>query len=411
MNKAFDILARRIQINKNAIVLDYKNSFGSWIVDVDGKKRLDCFSQYSSQPIGWNHPKLNERAWRINAVASHNPSNSDCYTKEYCDFAQAFEKITPDFAHTFFISGGTLGVENALKAAFDWKMRRLKMKDEASYCLDVIHFKQAFHGRSGYTLSLTNTHDKNKYDLFPKFHWTRVENPILGQDVERREAAVLEQMAKALMRNDKIVAAIIIEPIQAEGGDNHFRPEFFKRLRNLADAHQVMLILDEVQTGMGATGKTWCYEHFNIVPDMICFGKKAQVCGFCCTKRLDEIEENVFNVDSRLCSTWGGNLTDMVRSTIYMEIMEEDNLVENAKLLGNYFMNKMYPLGLENLRGRGLMIAFDLPSTEERDAFLERLSEKMLAIKCGTKSVRLRPHMTISRQEADLAIDYIKGAL
>jgi L-lysine 6-transaminase len=417
MSRAFQALSKYIKATPSSLVLDYKHSHGSWIVDINGKERLDCYAQFASQPIGWNHPKLLERADRLYATSLHNPANSDCYTQEYCDFVEKIASIAPDFSHFFFVAGGTLGVENALKAAFDWKARRLGLTERDLQRMDVFHFMHAFHGRSGYTLSLTNTHDPNKYKLFPKFDWSRFPSPAIGLDVEAIEKSVITKMEDLMGRQAIVgnpengVAAIVIEPIQGEGGDRHFRPEFFKELRRIADQHNAMLILDEVQTGVGMTGKMWAYEHYGIVPDMICFGKKTQVCGFASTKRIDSVLDNVFNAESRLCSTWGGNLTDMVRSTIYLEIIEEDHLVENAQVVGDYLQSKISEVGVDNLRGKGLMVAFDLPSTAERDAFLKRLDDKMLALKSGDRSVRLRPHLTFSKQDADLAVDFIKKVL
>jgi L-lysine 6-transaminase len=115
-----------------------------------------------------------------------------------------------------------------------------------------------------------------------------------------------ESNQEAFFQNTN-VAAIIIEAIQGEGGDNHFRSEFFRTLRQLADENDAMLIIDEVQTGVAMTGKMWAHQH-SVEPDMIAFGKKMQVCGFLCGRRIEEIKENVFAVPSRINSTWGGNL-------------------------------------------------------------------------------------------------------
>lgn len=404
----YPILSKYILADKHAVVVDLQRSYGSWLVDEDGKERLDCFSQFASQPLGWNHPKVKERSGRLFHVAIHNIANSDVYTNEYMKFVETFARITPDFTHHFFIAGGTLGVENALKAAFDWKANKFGMKEGETEELDVIHLSDAFHGRSGYTMSLTNT-EPVKTDLYPKFKWTRLTNPKLCKHWPTNQDIALEEAENRLKSN--MVAAIIIETIQGEGGDNHFDESFFRNMRSLADRYEAMLIFDEVQCGMGLTGKAWCYQHFGITPDLIAFGKKTQVCGFSSTRRIDEVENNVFNVPSRINSTWGGNLVDMVRSTIYMEIIEEDALIESAACVGQYFLKELGELELNNLRGRGLMIAFDLESGDKRDEFLDRLSERMLAMKCGPRSVRLRPHLTFTKDEVDLAVDFIRRAI
>jgi L-lysine 6-transaminase len=363
--------------------------------------------------LGWNHPKLNGYKKKISDIVFHNISNSDLYSTPYEEFVSAFAHIAPDFAKYFFVSGGTLGVENALKAAFDWKAQKLEWDDyhnDYNESLDVIHLTESFHGRSGYTLSLTNT-GLTKTKWYPKFKWTRISNPKIVEecDVQSLEATSLDQ-AETALRSRK-VAAIILESIQGEGGDNHFRPEYFRALRNLANRYEAMLILDEVQTGVGMTGKMWAYEHFGIIPDMICFGKKTQVCGFCSTNRIDEVPDNVFKVSGRINSTWGGNLIDMVRASIYFKIIEEDCLVANARETGSYFLHKLSELPLRNVRGRGLMIAFDLHDSDSRDAFLKKLNEKIFCLKCGEKSIRFRPHLTFTKDDVEVAVNAVKQLL
>lgn len=397
-------------LTHNALEVDVNNSEGMWIVDRKGNKYLDCDSQYASQALGWNHPKLLAQQDRLLTAALHKVANSDIYTEDYVKFVSSFASITKDFQHLFFVEGGTLGVENALKAAFDWKANLLGIGEPYTNKMDVIHLRKAFHGRSGYTLSLTNT-VPDKTDLFPKFNWTRITSPalkfpVVEQESRKLESESLEQAEKALKTN--LVAAIILEPIQGEGGDNHFSPEYLQSLREIADKYQAMLILDEVQTGIGMTGKMWAYQHFGIVPDMICFGKKTQVCGFCSTDRIDTAEKNVFNVQSRINSTWGGNIIDMVRFTIINQIIKEDKLVDNSRKIGKYLLEKLQQLPLENVRGRGLMIAFDLADKDARDKFLEKAQKKMTVLPCGERSIRLRPSLIINQDEADLIYEYFK---
>ena len=204
-----------------------------------------------------------------------------------------------------------------MKAAFDWKVRKnfkKGYKEEKGH--QIIHFNQAFHGRSGYTMSMTNT-DPNKILYFPKFNWPRVLNPKITfplteenlKNVIAAENESLKQIKDSITNNKDDIAAIILEPIQGEGGDNHFRKEFFLQLRQICDESEVMLIFDEVQTGIALTGKWWAHQHY-VQPDLISFGKKTQVCGVLSTDRIDEIEENVFRKPSRINSTWGGNMVD-----------------------------------------------------------------------------------------------------
>ena len=208
------------------------------------------------------------------------------------------------------------------------------------------------------------------------------------------------------------VAAIIVEPIQGEGGDKHFEAQIFHELRALADTYSSMLIFDEVQTGLGATGKMWAYEHFGVVPDMMCFGKKTQVCGFCATDRIDEVKENVFSTSGRINSTWGGNIVDMVRFQYIADAIQKYDLVSNAAQVGGHFMNALSRIdGLHNIRGRGLMIAFDLETTAERDQLKSLLQERMIVLTCGTRSIRLRPTLSFSKADADTACNIIEHSI
>jgi L-lysine 6-transaminase len=395
--QVIETLRENILVDGFHIVVDQTRSLGSYVVDLNtGKKYLDCYSQFASQPLGWKHSAMIKAQAEMGYAGRVKLANSDMYSEGYADFVEKFSEITPDFKHYFFIEGGALGVENALKAAFDWKAKKLKYTHAVDINnLDIFHLKNAFHGRTGYTLSLTNT-TPEKTALFPKFKWTRVEPD--WEDIERRIHGE--------------VAAIIVEPIQGEGGDNHFPPVFFKNLRRIADEHECLLIFDEVQTGMGLTGKMWAYEHFGVVPDMMCFGKKTQVCGFCSTERIDEIEDNVFNTSGRINSTWGGNIVDMVRFRYIVDAIQKEKLVDNAHNIGAHLLWCLNTIrGLDNVRGKGLMIAFDLSSSELRDRMVELLQENMIVLKCGSRSIRLRPPLTFSDEDADTACRYIREAL
>jgi L-lysine 6-transaminase len=273
---------------------------------------------------------------------------------------------------------------------------------------------------------LTNTADPRKTKYFPKFNWPRVTNPKISFPLEganleaviEAEAKAVEQIKQALVDNENDIAALIIEPIQGEGGDNHFRKEFFRELRTLADENEFMFIVDEVQTGLGLTGKMWAHEHMEVQPDMICFGKRTQVCGFLASRRLDEVEDHVFKESSRINSTWGGNLVDMVRSARYLEIIESEQLVENACKVGTHLLSGLqglqsdFPKLVSNARGRGLMCAFDLPDTETRDKFCKVAYEKgMLILPSGETSIRFRSSLTLTREECDEGLEMTKRTL
>ena len=338
---------------------------------------------------------------------------------------EVFERVAipKELQYAFFISGGTLAVENAMKACFDWKTRKNfenGIDKEAGVC---IHFRQAFHGRSGYTLSLTNTADPRKHQCFPKFDWPRIINPKLQFPITdenlaetiKNENLALLNIEEAILSRPNEVACIIIEPIQAEGGDNHFRDEFFVDLRKLCDDNEVLLIFDEVQTGIAMTGKMWTFQHFSVVPDVISFGKKTQVCGILANKeKFDEIPNNVFKESSRINSTFGGNFIDMLRFQLVLEVIEKENLIENSRIVGDYLLEGLqnlatkYPDKISNPRGRGLMCAIDLPTPEHRDTLRNQLyNDGLIILGCGTNSLRFRPHLNVSKEEIQLALDKI----
>ncbi len=423
-------------------IIDLEKSHGSWLVDkVTGKEYLDLFSMFASLSIGYNHPYVLEQSERLKIAAINKPTNSDVYSLEMAEFIETFKRVAqPEYLpHAFFIEGGGLAVENALKVAFDWKRRKNLAKGVSAKGEKVIHFKECFHGRTGYTMSLTDSPDKRKTMYFPKFDWPRITNPKitfpldknLDQVIALEEKAIAE-IKDAIAKNPDNIASIILEPIQGEGGDNHFRCEFMQELRTIADENDIMLIYDEVQTGIGVTGKMWAHQHFaahacsdcccgedsSARPDIISFGKKTQVCGIAVGKRVEEVEKHVFEESSRLNSTWGGSLVDMVRLTIYLELIEKENLVERANETGSYLLNSIYALQEEypnlvsNARGRGLYCAFDLPSGEERDKLSELLLEEgSILLGSGHQSIRFRPHLNVKKEDIDFGMDCFKKAL
>ncbi len=411
-------------------IIDLNKSHGSWLVDGrDSTEYLDLFSMFASMSVGYNHPYMISNKDRLMQAAINKPTNSDIYSSEMAEFVDTMGRLAqPDYLpYAFYIEGGGLAVENALKAAFDWKVRKNLANGQSEGGSKIIHFKECFHGRTGYTLSLTDSPDKRKTDYFPKFDWPRIHNPKVSfpitddviNDVKREEAKAVAQIESALAQYPGEIAGLIIEPIQGEGGDNHFRESFFRQLRKLADEHEFLLIYDEVQTGIGLTGKMWAHQHYgeDCRPDIISFGKKTQVCGMFAGQRMDEVDDHVFKESSRLNSTWGGNLVDMVRFTLCLEIIEQENLISQVVENGAYLK-----LGIETIQSRydnvsnarnlGLFGAFDLPNTKDRDKLIGLIADEgALMLGCGYSSIRFRPHLNISQSEIDQGLEIINRAL
>jgi len=426
-------LSKHILADGFDLTYDMEKSHGAYIYDAKHNRTLlDFFTCFASVPLGYNHPKMiNDEAFKKNLLlaALANPSNSDVYTQQYAQFVETFSKVgIPAYLpHAFFIAGGGLAVENAIKVAMDWKVQKNFAKgytEEKGF--KVLHFEKAFHGRTGYTLSLTNTLP-NKTKWFAKFDWPRVavpevKFPLSGNNLShaiQTEETSLAQIKKAFADNKDDICAIIVEPIQSEGGDNHLREEFLIQLKALADENDAFLIYDEVQTGVGLTGKFWCHQHFSekARPDIIAFGKKMQVCGILVGNKVEEIETNVFKVPSRINSTWGGNLVDMVRSTQILQIVEEDQLCENAEKVGTYLRDQLENLShrfdqMTNVRGRGLLCSFDFPTKEMRNAFIGKgLENNVMFLGCGEKTIRFRPALCIEQKHIDEGLTVMEKIL
>jgi L-lysine 6-transaminase len=416
--RVHETIARHVLADGYDFVLDLEKSHGAQLVDArDGRAYLDLFTFFASSALGMNHPALTDPEARaeLAAAAANKPSNSDIYTVPMARFVDTFARVLGDPAlpHLFFIDGGALAVENALKVAFDWKSRWNEAHGrDPGLGGKVLHLEQAFHGRSGYTMSLTNT-DPTKVARFPKFDWPRIPAPAINgtSDVVAAERESLEAAYRAFSANPHDIACFIAEPIQGEGGDNHFRPEFLQAMQALCREFDALFVLDEVQTGVGLTGTAWAYQQLGVAPDVVAFGKKTQVCGIMAGGRVDEVPDNVFAVSSRINSTWGGNLADMVRARRILEVIEADGLIERAASLGAHLLHELHSLAarhdvISEVRGRGLMCAFTLPSASLRDDVLRRLrdDEQVLMLGCGDRSLRLRPALTISVHELDDAV-------
>lgn len=424
--EVFPTLKKNILVDGFHIVIDLEKSHGSIMVDaLTGLEYIDCYTYFATLPVGHNHPKLEDEGFRrsLMRAAIANPANSDVYTREYAGFVDTFRRIAvpEEYRYLFFVAGGALAVENAMKAAFDWKSQLNAARGIEGGGDKILHFKDAFHGRSGYTLSVTNT-DPTKTARFPKFDWPRISSPALRFPVDeaaasRSEAKSIAEIEEAFARDPHGIAAILIEPIQAEGGDHHFRPRFLQELRRLADDHEALLIFDEVQTGLGLTGSMWAFQQMAVIPDLVAFGKKTQVCGIMSTRRIDAVEGNVFRVSSRINSTWGGNLVDMIRCARYLEIIEQDSLIENAARVGKRFKAALEELQTEfeavtNVRGLGLMLAFDMPDGPSRNSLRAHCWENGLAtLVCGPRSIRFRPPLTFSEAEADRSVEILRESL
>ncbi len=424
-----EVLSRWILASGMDVLCDLTRSHGAYLYDArSGSEYLDLFSFFGARALGFNHRKLVDPDFveRMGRVALHKPSNCDVYTPEYEAFVDRFctGALGGAFAKVFFIEGGSPAVENAVKTAVDWKHHKNMAAGRGEKGTQIIHFAGGFHGRTGYALSLTDALDPRKTQFFPRFDWPRVSSPWMtfpfdeeaAAEVAEREAQSLREIEAAFDANPDDIAAIIIEPIQGEGGDRYFRTEFLAELRRLSLEREALLIFDEIQTGFGSTGTWWDWQHHGVKPDVMVFGKKTQVCGIAVTERVNEVD-SVFVVPSRISSTFEGNLVDMVRCHRTIDIIEEDNLLDHAVRMGDYLMKLLEDLSrtfpeVSGVRGRGLWAAFDLPTREERDRVIGGCFEEYLIVMgCGEKSVRMRPALDIGADAIGRAVAQLEAGI
>jgi L-lysine 6-transaminase len=417
-----DILSRHILVDGYHVVMDLEKSRGSYLFDArSGRPILDFFSNFATCPIGYNHPGMQDPEFRerLLQVALVKPANSDIYTSDYADFVETFTRLAlpPSHAgHVFFVEGGAAGVENALKTAFDWKVRGVSRAATARR--EGPHFREAFHGRTGYALSLTNTADARKTQYFPvltgpaSLSCRGSRDPDPARPPPPRGGR--SEIRKACAESPGDIAAPILEPIRGSG-DNHFRPELFRRLR-ASPTSSSSSSFSTRSNGRRADRLVWCWQQFGVSRPLR-LGKKTQVCGFASNGRIDQVD-SVFKISSRINSTWGGNLADMVRCARYLEIIEEEGLVDNARTVGEHLLARLsemaeeFPGVVSNVRGRGLFVALDLPDKATRDRVLAAcLEHGLMALASGASALRFRPALTLSREEAEEGVRKLRRAL
>jgi L-lysine 6-transaminase len=427
-DRALAVLRRHVTADFLDLVVDLERSTGCWLVDLrTGRPHLDMMGYYGSSPLGHNHPGLAADPrfdTEVLAAARGKPSNPDFATLIQARFVETFLRVLgdPEMPYLFFIDGGALAVENALKVAFDYKTRRNAERGIATRGWRVLHLQHAFHGRSGYTMSVTNTGTKHTW-AFPQFDWPRIPSPAVGrmQDWDAPALTAEEQAAvaaaeAAFARHPDEIACVLAEPIQCEGGDRHLRAPFLRALQELCERHDALFVLDEVQTGAGVTGHSWAYQALGLAPDLIAFGKKTQVCGVMGGRRVRDLPDNAFVLPGRLSSTWGGNILDMLRATRILEIYEQDRLLDNATAMGERLLAGLracaerWPGLLSAPRGRGLLCAVDVTDRQRRDHLVSLAWQRhgALFLGCGERTLRFRPPLSVTADDVDAALSVLR---
>ncbi len=370
---------------------------GCMLYDVDGNSFLDFTSNIGACPLGYSHPAIMDLLKEYSKNGAHKIAGQDFYCVEHAELSSQALSILPKGFKTFFANSGAEAVENAIKIAYR------KMSDSTPSTLPGISCINAFHGRTLGALSFTFSKPVQKKG-YPELPVMRIKFCISDSDPE------IDTIEKLLRENK--VAFVLTELIQGEGGYNIASKEFIQNLRKSADKHGVPLILDEVQSGMGRTGKWWAFEHYGVKPDIISAAKALQVGMTAYDSRLEPEERGA------LSSTWGGgNRVDMAIGARIIEIIKNDKLLDNASVMGNKLRKGIHELGQKknsiiNVRGIGLMIGIEFDTKENRDTKLMQLFKKgLLLLPAGQKAMRVIPPLIITDEEVEEGLDLMDQVL
>ena len=431
--KAIADLDRVFDTRSLNMMANYQNSYGNYIADLDGNVLLDVYAQIASLPVGYCNPALLAAAVspQMASAMINRPALGNFPQHDWADILRAgVLKVAPSgLDQVFTAMAGSDANETAYKAAFMWKRRQerggpdvdftageissaMNNQSPGSPHMSILSFTSGFHGRLFGSLSTTRSKPIHKLDI-PAFDWPQAPFPNLKYPLDQHVAENDAEEARCLAETEDLiqnfrnpVAAVVIEPVQSEGGDNHASPAFFRQLHDITRRNKVLLIVDEVQTGVGATGKFWAHEHWGLTepPDMVTFSKKAQTAGYYFGN--SDLRPNK---PYRQFNTWMGDPAKAILFKAIVDEIERLDLVENTAQTGEYLyaglqrLAERYPHEIQNLRGQGqgTFLAWDSP---RRDDFLKRA--KGLGINIGgsgERAVRLRPMLIFQKHHGELS--------
>jgi len=442
--KSVAALERISKIQESGAVhffVDYEKSQGNYLCDVDGNTYLDLFSQISSSPLGYNHPAMKEAILdpKNFTLLMHRPSLGNLPPADWVDrIERTLLAVAPKgLSQVQTMMCGSCSNENAYKQAMIWYMSvqrngRAPSQEELETCMlnttpgspniSVMSFNGAFHGRLFGCLSTTRSKPVHKLD-FPAFDWPMAPFPKLKYPLSEYARENAEEEQRCLAEVDRLfrewkqkrpVAALVVEPIQAEGGDNHASPVFFQGLQRLCKEHGAAFIVDEVQTSGGNTGLMWTHESWNLPtpPDAVTFSKKMVTGGFYYADHLRPKESY------RIFNTWMGDPTKIVQLEAVVKAIKKDNLLQGMSIVGNYVqkgieaLEKAYPQVISRTRGMGTLIAFDCATPALQGSMIKRLRELGVEIGgCGSQTIRLRPALTFQPKHGKVFLEILEQAI
>ncbi|KAF2736823.1 4-aminobutyrate aminotransferase [Polyplosphaeria fusca] len=436
--QAIERLSKVFDTRSLNMMADYSKSYGNYIADLDGNVLLDVYAQIASIPVGYNNPSLLLAATSPEMASAiiNRPALGNFPQHDWADILETgILSVAPTGLDQVFTGqSGSDANELAYKAAFMWKRQKQRGGHHVDFTheeisssmvnsspgapqLSILSFASAFHGRLFGSLSTTRSKPIHKLDI-PAFDWPRAPFPALKYPLDQFAAENAAEEQRCLDETERLIkewhlppAAVIVEPIQSEGGDNHASPNFFRGLREITKKHDILFIVDEVQTGVGATGKFWAHEHWGLQtpPDMVTFSKKAQTAGYYYGN--NELRPNK---PYRQFNTWMG---DPARAILFRAIIQEVerlDLVQSTAATGNYLydglarLSQQYPNEINNLRGQGqgTFIAWDSP---RRDEILKKAKGVGVNIGgSGETAVRLRPMLIFQKHHADMLLERLE---
>jgi len=423
-----DELGKYVIATPYPFVIDLERSEGMYLATVDGDRLFDWTGYYGSKLIGHNYPGLYEPEYvkRLVRAANNKVANPDFLTPECLEYYRLLRRLAPASMENpqlevYAVNSGAEAVENMMKYLVA-KFNQKRMKDgKPQGNRRFLYFDKAFHGRTVFALGVTQTIDpvatKDFHGLtaggniklpFPTFYSERSYQENL-KSAERS----LQQVESALSLMSDEIVGIIVEPIQGAGGHRVALPEFFRGLSKLAHEFGVYLAFDEVQTGLGATGKMWGIDHFELpfAPMAVATGKKFGNGVVYMRESLDDV--------GVLDSTWGGTLADMVRVVREMEIVEAEELIPKAAENGEYLAEVLrglcreFPQAASNVRGLGLYQGFSLatPKLKSDTIRIARESTSTLLLGAGNRTVRLRPNLSVTQADIDQLAINLRSAI